>query len=87
MPACGKEFFYPRYLENLKVEMAALGDDARPLLGARAHWQEVLFTGRPNKEFYDWKPMKVTGPQGHARLNQARFIGESRHRMRAVIRL
>ncbi len=30
-----KRVFYPRYLENLKIEMAALGDDAG-LLGARA---------------------------------------------------
>ncbi len=30
-----KRVFHPRYLENLKIEMAALGDDAG-LLGARA---------------------------------------------------
>ena len=30
-----KHIFHPRYLENLKIEMAALGDDAG-LLGALA---------------------------------------------------
>jgi glucokinase len=40
-----KRVFYPRYLENLKVEMAALGDDAG-LLGARALAEVSLRAGQ-----------------------------------------
>jgi glucokinase len=36
-----KRVFHPRYLENLKIEMAALGDDAG-LLGARTLAEQSL---------------------------------------------
>ena len=46
-----KRVFHPRYLENLKIEMAALGDDAG-LLGALA-FAEISLSELPDQELQD----------------------------------
>lgn len=56
-----KHVFHPRYLEDLKIEMAALGDDAG-LLGALALAQVKLQSKK--RRMYD--QIKFTGPQGQS---------------------